>query len=121
MKILGLDHIQIAMPVGEEALARSYYGELLGLIEVDKPINLAGRGGLWFENGDLKVHLGVDAQFVPAKKAHPGFRVVDLDSFSKQLQAHGFNVEDAKQIPGFRRIFTVDPFGNKVEFLEAEE
>lgn len=120
MKILGLDHIQIAIPMGEEALARRYYGELLGLTEVDKPISLTGRGGVWFENGDLKVHLGVDAHFVPAKKAHPGFRVADLDFISMQLQEHGYNVENAKQIPGVRRIFTVDPFGNKVEFLEEE-
>ena len=120
MRILGLDHIQIAMPEGEDVQARSYYGNLLGLNEVDKPGSLAGRGGVWFENGDVKVHLGVDAQFVPARKAHPGFKVADLDSLSQQLRVHGFKVEVAEQVPGFRRIFTADPFGNKIEFLQAD-
>lgn len=120
MKALGLDHIQIAIPVGEEPLARTFYAQLLGLSEVEKPPSLAGRGGLWFENGALKVHLGVDPQFVPAKKAHPGFKVADIAALAQELKLLGFEVESGAPILGVRRIFTYDPFGNRIEFLQAE-
>ncbi len=118
MTILSIDHIQIAMPEGKENLAREFYGEFLGLLEVEKPKSLTNRGGLWFEENDLKIHLGVDPEFVPALKAHPGFRVSDLDSLASELQSKGYAVEVGSPLPGIRRIFTNDPFGNRIEFLQ---
>lgn len=120
MKILALDHIQIAIPAGAEPLARTFYGELLGLDEVDKPHSLQSRGGVWFASGELKVHLGVDPEFMPANKAHPGFEVADLDSLSRLLQAQGYEVKSGAPMPGMRRIFTSDPFGNRIEFLQVD-
>jgi len=119
MTVIAIDHMQIAMPEGKEDLARSFYGEILGLPEVDKPKNLVNRGGVWFERGTLKVHLGIDLEFIPARKAHPGFLVVDLNSLSEKLESAGYDVKEGAQLPGFRRIFTNDPFGNRIELLQA--
>src|SRR5690349_2206447 len=90
MPIKSLDHIQLAMPVGREAEARAFYGDLLGLAETAKPANLARRGGCWFENAAIKVHLGVETDFRPAKKAHPAFIVHDLASLVARLAAAGY-------------------------------
>lgn len=121
MTILSIDHIQIAMPEGKEELAREFYGSLLGLSEVSKPESLAGRGGVWFEGQRLKVHLGVDPNFTSAQKAHPGFKVSDVGALSEELQKNGYSVKVGSSLPGIRRIFTNDPFGNRVEFLQEVE
>lgn len=121
MKILSIDHIQLTMPEGQEHLAREFYGELLGMPEVEKPKSLAGRGGVWFEGGGLKVHLGVDSEFVAAQKAHPGFKASNIDLLATELQSKGFQVAAGSALPGIKRIFTNDPFGNRVEFLQDVE
>ncbi len=102
MKILGIDHIQLAIPKGSESVARAFYGEILDLTEVAKPESLKDRGGIWFENENLKVHLGVDSEFVPANKAHPGFRVLGLDLLAKKLGDNGFTVSHGSGIAGFK-------------------
>lgn len=118
MKLLGIDHIQLAIPAEGEEAGRRFYGALLGLTEVPKPDALKDRGGLWFEQGGLKVHLGVDADFSPAKKAHPGFLVDDLDALVSTLQANSLLFSEAEPVSGMKRIFTSDPFGNRLEFLQ---
>jgi catechol 2,3-dioxygenase-like lactoylglutathione lyase family enzyme len=111
-----LDHVQVAAPPGCEAEARRFYGELLGLAEVEKPEALRGRGGVWF--GPL--HVGVEEPFAPARKAHPALRVAagELDGLAGRLGAAGCPVVWDDSIPGVRRFFTFDPWGNRVELLE---
>ncbi len=117
--ILAIDHVQLAMPRGREDLARSFYGNILGLPEVNKPENLIDSGGLWFQRGPLKIHLGIDPDFIPARKAHPGFLVADLDAIAESLEAEGFAITPGLPIPGMCRLFTYDPFGNRIELLQA--
>ena len=117
-RIHGLDHVQLAMPLGQEALAREFYSGVLGLTEVPKPANLAMRGGAWFEGGTLRVHLGVEAGFHPAKKAHPAFLVQQLAALAKHLQRTGVTVVTDEPIAGYNRIYVFDPFGNRIELLE---
>lgn len=120
MTVVALDHVQLAMPAGQEPAARGFYSGLLGIPEVVKPPVLAARGGCWFEAGSVKVHLGVDAEFRPAKKAHPGFRIDDLESLVKRLRAAGVKVkEDDVALEGPPRYFAEDPFGNRLELLQA--
>jgi catechol 2,3-dioxygenase-like lactoylglutathione lyase family enzyme len=111
-----LDHVQVAAPPGCEAEARRFYGELLGLTEVEKPEVLRGRGGVWF--GPL--HVGVEEPFTPARKAHPALRVAagELDALAARLAAAGCTVEWNEEITNVRRFFTFDPWGNRVELLE---
>ncbi|MEQ8315341.1 MAG: VOC family protein [Gammaproteobacteria bacterium] len=118
MQIIGIDHIQIAIPFGGENLGRAFYGELLGLTEISKPEDLAANGGVWFELGDLQLHLGIDPEFKPAKKAHPGLIVSDLDSLAAKLKAQGYEITEAAPVEEMSRFFTADPFGNRLEFLE---
>lgn len=117
--ITGLDHVQVAMPAGEEEAARAFYSGLLGLPEVAKPPNLAKRGGVWFQGQGFQVHLGVEAAFRPAKKAHPCFRVADLDSLQQILEAASVQVTPDSEIPGVRRFYANDPFGNRIEFMQG--
>ena len=120
MTVYGIDHVQMAMPRGGEALARRFYGELLGLTEIPKPPNLAARGGAWFTCGPLQLHLGVEDEFHPAKKAHPGLLVSNLAELLETLAAAGFEVQhDSESIQDFDRAFTADPFGNRIELVEA--
>jgi catechol 2,3-dioxygenase-like lactoylglutathione lyase family enzyme len=119
MKILGLDHVQLAMPAGEEARAREFYVEVLGLHEIPKPTELAKRGGAWFENDRVKIHLGVEADFRPARKAHPGLLVKDLRALIEDLRTHGYAVTEDAGIEGVFRAFVADPFGNRIELIEA--
>ena len=119
MTVLAIDHIQISMPEGKEDLARDFYWKVLGIPEVGKPLHLDKRGGVWFERGSLKVHLGIDPDFTPSKKAHPGLLVADINELAEKLKAHGYVVSEGSSLPGFRRIFTNDPFGNRIEFLQA--
>ena len=118
MKIQSIDHVQLAMPAGREADARHFYADILGIAERQKPPNLALRGGCWFERGALKVHLGVDEDFRPARKAHPAFIVEGLDAFEVVLRREGFVVKDDEALEGYRRIFVDDPFGNRLELME---
>jgi catechol 2,3-dioxygenase-like lactoylglutathione lyase family enzyme len=118
-KALALDHLQVAMPRGEEAAARDFYGRVLGLAEIPKPEPLVARGGVWFQCGSQQLHLGVEDDFRPAKKAHPAFVVDDLEALAKDLQAGGYRVVlDSVQLDVGRRIFTEDPFGNRVELTQ---
>jgi catechol 2,3-dioxygenase-like lactoylglutathione lyase family enzyme len=120
MRIKSIDHVQLAMPPGREAEARKFYGGLLGLPEKRKPPPLAKRGGCWFERGALKVHLGVEADFRPARKAHPAFLVEGLDRLRAALQAAGYAVRTDEPLAGFERIFVDDPFGNRIELMEPD-
>ena len=114
-----LDHVQVAMPSGGEAAARAFYGAALGLREVPKPAPLAARGGVWYAVGDQQLHLGVAEDFIPANKAHPAFRVPDLDSAAARLREAGFAVRPDSSLPGRARLYTDDPFGNRIEILQA--
>ena len=118
MTVIAIDHVQLAMPAGEEDKARCFYGELLGLAEVEKPPTLAGRGGCWFEQGEVRVHLGVEAGFTPARKAHPAFLVDDLGALAGRLDAAGFAVKADDDLPGYRRCYVSDPFGNRLELMQ---
>ena len=116
--IRALEHIQLAMPPGREAEARAFYGGILGLPEIPKPPALAKRGGCWFERGSLKVHLGVEAAFRPARKAHPAFLVDGLPALRAALAAAGHPIAGDEPLEGYDRIFTDDPFGNRIELME---
>jgi catechol 2,3-dioxygenase-like lactoylglutathione lyase family enzyme len=120
MPIIALNHVQLAMPPGQEDAARRFYGQLLGIPEVPKPPALASRGGCWFERGDLKVHLGVEVDFRPARKAHPAFTVRDLAGLIQQLQAAGIGVDQDEPLPGYARCYVADPFGNRIELMEPQ-
>lgn len=119
MTILGYDHVQVAMPAGGEDVARTFYGDVLGLAELPKPPALAQRGGCWFSSGGAVLHLGVEVPFTPARKAHPAFIVDDLDALRIRLSAAGHRCVAAEEIPGTRRFHTADPFGNRLEFQQA--
>jgi catechol 2,3-dioxygenase-like lactoylglutathione lyase family enzyme len=115
--LVGIDHVQLAMPEGEEARAREFYADLLGLSEVAKPPELAKRGGAWFESGCVRVHLGVERDFRPAKKAHPAFLVRDLGALARRLRDAGVEVESDGLLPGYDRFYVTDPFGNRLELV----
>ena len=116
--ITGLDHVQIAAPPGCEAEARAFYGGLLGLPELEKPAALAGRGGAWFQCGAQQLHVGVQADFTAAAKAHPALAVdspASLDALAERLMSAGGPVRWDDAIPG--RFYTEDPWGNRLELL----
>ena len=112
----GIDHVQLAIPVGAEDEARSFYAGLLGLTEVPKPPILAARGGAWFEAGATIVHVGVEDDFAPARKAHPALLVEGLHAF---VDRTGLHVRWSDEIPGTVRCHLHDPFGNRIELVEA--
>ena len=118
MAVLRLDHVQLAMPVGHEDKAREFYQGMLGISEVEKPSHLAARGGCWFEDGLLKIHLGVEAEFVPARKAHPAFVVDNLRGLAVRLKNGGFRVVEDQPLAGYDRLYVDDPFGNRIELME---
>lgn len=115
--MLTLDHVQLAMPQGREDDARTFYGGVLELEELEKPDPLKPKGGVWFRLGAHQLHLGVETPFFPAKKAHPAFQVEDLDALAKRLEHAGFSLQWNEDIPGVRRFHTDDVFGNRLEFL----
>lgn len=118
MPMPAIHHVQIAIPAGGEEAARHFYGEMLGLREVEKPGNLRKRGGVWFETGNLQLHLGVDAAFRPALKAHVAFQVADSAGLRRRLLAARYDVVDDEPLAGFERFYVSDPFGNRIEVLE---
>jgi catechol 2,3-dioxygenase-like lactoylglutathione lyase family enzyme len=120
MRIRAIDHVQLAMPAGEEARARAFYEGVLGLSEQPKPPHLASRGGAWFERGSLRIHLGVDKDFRPATKAHVGFEVDDLPALVERCRAAGHRVVDDEPLDGYERVYVEDPFGNRLEFMEPK-
>lgn len=120
MRVRRLDHIQLAMPPGREAEARGFYQGILGISEVTKPPHLAARGGCWFEQDDLKVHLGVEADFVPARKAHPAFIVEDLRGLTATLEQGGYRVVEDQPLEGYDRRYVDDPFGNRIELMQPK-
>jgi catechol 2,3-dioxygenase-like lactoylglutathione lyase family enzyme len=117
--VVRLHHVQVSCPPGGEDAARRLYVEGLGLSEVDKPPVLARRGGCWFRDGDVEVHVGVEEPFTAARKAHPAFVVDDLDGIAARLEELGLPVDRREEhtFPGFRRLHTADGNGNRVELL----
>ena len=113
-----LHHVQLAVPPGSEEETRAFWVGLLGLVEVEKPPVLAARGGLWVRGEGIEVHLGVEADFRPARKAHPGIVVTDLDALAAHLEEAGVPVTWDGEFPGHRRFYAADPFGNRLEFLQ---
>jgi len=106
------------MPAGREVEAREFYQGLLGIPEVTKPPNLAKRGGAWFERGSLKIHLGVEPDFRPARKAHPALLVADLEALIAHLKARKVDVIEDEPLEGYLRVYVADPFGNRIELME---
>ena len=115
MKILSIDHVQIAMPSGEEERARGFYVNILGFTEIPKPAELAKRGGAWFQSENFQLHLGVEQDFRPARKAHPAFIVDDLDMLITKAQREGFETDTTQPpLEGYNRAHVFDPFGNRI-------
>jgi len=119
--ITGIDHIQLAAPEGCEPAARHFYGSLLGLQEIEKPPALRARGGCWFQCGERQLHIGIEKDFRPAKKAHPAFGVENLDDLRQLFKSNGVPVLDDDSLPGSRRFYADDPWGNRLEFLEVPQ
>ncbi len=117
MAVLGLDHVQLAIPAGGEDSARDFYAGVLGMREVAKPANLSPQG-CWFESGSLNLHLGVDPDFRPARKAHPALLVDDLAQVEAALVKAGYPIKSDKPIEGYQRVFSQDPFGNRIELMQ---
>jgi catechol 2,3-dioxygenase-like lactoylglutathione lyase family enzyme len=118
MTITRIEHVQLAMPPGQEARATAFYEGLLGIPCIPKPAHLAARGGCWFEKGALKVHLGVEADFRAATKAHPAFLVTELAALVDRLRAAGVRVVSDEPLEGYYRVYVYDPFGNRIELME---
>jgi catechol 2,3-dioxygenase-like lactoylglutathione lyase family enzyme len=116
--LLPIHHVQLAIPSGGEPACREFWGEVLGMNELEKPPALAARGGCWFRGGFLEVHLGVEEPFMPARKAHPGLLVHGLHSLADQLTSAGHPVTWDAEFPGHERFYSSDPFGNRLEFLQ---
>ncbi|WP_405660628.1 glyoxalase [Streptomyces sp. NBC_00079] len=116
--ITAVDHVQLAAPPGSEERLRAYYVDVLGMTEIPKPPTLAARGGCWFRAGVVQLHLGVEEDFRPAKKSHPGLRVTGIEAYAARLGAHGAAVTWDDNLPGHRRFYSDDPIGNRLEFLE---
>jgi catechol 2,3-dioxygenase-like lactoylglutathione lyase family enzyme len=119
MKVYAVHHVQITIPPNSEDLARIFYGEILGLKEKPKPEHLIKRGGVWFEQDNLKLHLGVDGNFYPAKKAHPGLLVENLDELVSRCEKFGYMVMTGEGVKNYRQVYVSDPFGNRIELMES--
>ena len=115
-----IHHVQLSAPAGSEGKARAFWAALLRYEEIAKPEALAGRGGCWFRGPGIEIHVGIEADFRPAAKAHPGFLVAGLDALADRLAEAGFGVAWDGDLPGMRRFYTADPFGNRIEFLEVD-
>jgi len=117
-EFLGIDHIQIAAPQGSEEIACNFFGEILKLKQIPKPKNLAKRGGVWFELGNKQLHIGIQQDFIPAKKAHPAFEIKELEALRDRLISKGIDVVEDEPLEGAKRFYASDPFGNRLEFIE---
>ncbi len=115
-----IDHIQLAIPAGAESSCRAFWVGILGFKELEKPTMLQSRGGAWFRYDDTEIHLGVEQNFIPAKKAHPALLVTDLDSLADKIALAGHPVRWDEKIANRRRFFTDDPVGNRIEFIEGK-
>ena len=119
--ILAIDHVQLAMPADEEESARAFYVGVLGLTEISKPPQLAHRGGAWFQSGSVQIHLGIEADFHPAKKAHPALIVADLGALLDRVRKAGYEVDTSQPpLDGYVRAHIFDPFGNRIELMEKK-
>ena len=120
MALVGIDHVQVAAPAGSEGDARRFFGQLLGLPEIEKPPELRAQGGAWFSLGAQQLHIGIQEPFTPAVKAHPALRVEKgtLADLAARLSDAGEAVIWDEALPGVRRFYTVDPWGNRIELLE---
>ncbi|WP_228990894.1 VOC family protein [Streptomyces sp. DH8] len=118
--LVAVDHVQLAAPPGSEDALRAFYTGALGMTELPKPPVLAARGGCWFAAGSVQLHLGVEQDFRPAKKAHPGLRVTGIEAYAARLEAHGTGTTWDDNLPGHRRFYAHDPVGNRLEFLEPD-
>lgn len=121
MRLVGLDHVQLAMPPGGEGDARRFYADTLGLREVAKPAQLADRGGCWFAGEGVSIHLGVEELAVPATKAHPAILVADLGAARRALASAGVAIVEDDSGLAIRRFYTADPFGNRIELVDARD
>jgi catechol 2,3-dioxygenase-like lactoylglutathione lyase family enzyme len=121
MSLVGIDHVQVAAPRGCEVEARRFYGTLLGLVEIEKPEALRERGGVWFRCGEQQLHVGVEDDFTPARKAHPAIGVAagELDVLGERLRDAGERVDWDEALAGVRRFYSRDPWGNRIELLEV--
>jgi catechol 2,3-dioxygenase-like lactoylglutathione lyase family enzyme len=113
-----IHHVQLACPPGSEDASRAFFSGVLGLTEIQKPPVLASRGGCWFRGHGIELHLGVEEDFRPARKAHPGLLVTDIDAWAARLAAAGYPVTFDGDFPGMRRFYSADVHGNRLEFLE---
>ena len=118
--ILGVNHVQIEAPAGCEDAARAFFGELLGMVEIEKPANLRGRGGVWFACGAQQIHIGIVMDFVPRRKGHPALEVRDLAGWRVRLTAAGVAITEDEPLPGWQRFYIADPWGNRLELLESD-
>lgn len=119
MTILSIDHVQVAMPAEEEEQARAFYAGVLGFTEIPKPAELAKRGGAWFQSNGVQLHLGVETDFRPARKAHPAFVVSDLDAMLARIEEAGYKTDTSQPpLDGYKRAHVYDPFGNRIELME---
>jgi catechol 2,3-dioxygenase-like lactoylglutathione lyase family enzyme len=115
-----IHHVQLACPPSAEDRSRAFYQGVLGLAEIAKPPALAARGGCWFRGHGIELHLGVEQDFRPARKAHPGLLVSGIDDWAARLESAGYPVSFDDQFPGMRRFYSEDPHGNRLEFLEPD-
>jgi catechol 2,3-dioxygenase-like lactoylglutathione lyase family enzyme len=119
MAVFGIAHVQVAIAPGGEGRARAFYGELLGLRELPKPESLQDRGGVWFACGMQEIHCGVEEPIAPTRR-HPAFLVDEVDALKARLEAASIEIQTDRQLPGYRRFYAIDPFGNRLEFLERQ-
>lgn len=118
MTIIGIDHVQLAMPHGGEPQARAFFAGVLGMVELPKPAHLAISGGCWFASGSAHIHCGVEQDHVPAQRAHPALLVDDLPTLVTRLEEHGIPFTPGKPLEGYRRGDISDPFGNRIELMQ---
>lgn len=117
----GIDHVQLVAPPGSEPEAREFYTGILRFEEVEKPKTLQQRGGAWFEAGNINIHIGIEKEFTPARKAHPAIEVENIEALGKYLKTKDINVTWDDRLPGVKRFYINDPFENRIEFLQKLE